>query len=442
MEYRYDNKWLKSQKHIEEIIIRNEEPFYDTIYFTHYGPVVYEENFPAGSYIENYAMKWTAHNPSFEQKTLYLLNRGRNYDDFVNALQYFECPAQNFVFASVDNDIAMHVQGKFPLKWEGQGRFLLNGANSAHEWQDIIPFSHNPSIINPPQNFLSSANQIPVDSTYPYYVYDFHYEDFRNRRINSRLNELENVRAEEMMALQTDNYNLKAALSLPTMLDNLDTLSLSTTEQEFYSLLKDWGYYNNANLEAPSVYELWWNNFYNLLWDEFDNNSIALNKPEHYNTINFLNQENPIFTDVVNTPENETLEDLFRDSFVQTIDSLKIWEELNEKQYEWGQFKSTSLLHLLKIKSFSRENVNVGGYKHIVNANNERHGVSIRIIVELSDPVKAWTVYPGGQSGNPGSPYYDNFVDEWSRGRYLQVLFLQEVSQNESDLLFTQYLEP
>jgi penicillin amidase len=37
--------------------------------------------------------------------------------------------------------------------------------------------------------------------------------------------------------------------------------------------------------------------------------------------------------------------------------------------------------------------------------------------------VKAWGVYPGGQSGNPGSPYYDNFVDEWANGKYFQLQF-------------------
>jgi penicillin amidase len=40
------------------------------------------------------------------------------------------------------------------------------------------------------------------------------------------------------------------------------------------------------------------------------------------------------------------------------------------------------------------------------------------MIVQLSANTEAYGIYPGGQSGNPGSPYYDNFIDNWSNGKY------------------------
>ena len=34
------------------------------------------------------------------------------------------------------------------------------------------------------------------------------------------------------------------------------------------------------------------------------------------------------------------------------------------------------------------------------------------------------TVYfPGGQSGNPGSPYYKTGVDNWTKGKYFKLNF-------------------
>jgi penicillin amidase len=48
------------------------------------------------------------------------------------------------------------------------------------------------------------------------------------------------------------------------------------------------------------------------------------------------------------------------------------------------------------------------------------------MIVELKTPVKAWGGYPGGQSGNPGSPYFDNMVDAWAAGDYYELLFLKD----------------
>ena len=32
-------------------------------------------------------------------------------------------------------------------------------------------------------------------------------------------------------------------------------------------------------------------------------------------------------------------------------------------------------------------------------------------------------IYPGGQSGNPGSSNYDNLIDQWKDGEYLNLNF-------------------
>ena len=72
------------------------------------------------------------------------LNKGKNHQDFIAALNHFTSPAQNFAFAGKGGDIAMKVQGKFPLKWKGQGKFVMDGNQPAYEWQGFIPNAHNP----------------------------------------------------------------------------------------------------------------------------------------------------------------------------------------------------------------------------------------------------------------------------------------------------------
>jgi penicillin amidase len=37
--------------------------------------------------------------------------------------------------------------------------------------------------------------------------------------------------------------------------------------------------------------------------------------------------------------------------------------------------------------------------------------------------LKAWGVYPGGQSGNPGSYYYNNMTQYWATGNYIPFQF-------------------
>ena len=47
------------------------------------------------------------------------------------------------------------------------------------------------------------------------------------------------------------------------------------------------------------------------------------------------------------------------------------------------------------------------------------------MIVELTHKTEAYGVYPGGQSGNPGSAYYDTFVDQWASGQYYPLWVME-----------------
>jgi penicillin amidase len=94
--------------------------------------------------------------------------------------------------------------------------------------------------------------------------------------------------------------------------------------------------------------------------------------------------------------------------------------------YNWNAYKSTYVGHLLQaLPAFSRFNLPIGGGGNIVNATKKNHGPSWRMIVEMSSPPTALGIYPGGQSGNPGSKYYDNFIDDWAAGNYHNLNFLQ-----------------
>ncbi|MEQ9210776.1 MAG: penicillin acylase family protein, partial [Pseudomonadales bacterium] len=120
-------------------------------------------------------------------KTFYLLNRAKNHRDYMAALEYYSGPAQNFAFASTEGDIAMRIQGKYPVRRKDEGRFVLDGTKTSTEWQAYIPNEQNVMTKNPPRGFVSSANQRPADQTYPYYVHSNNYEAYRNRRINQQL---------------------------------------------------------------------------------------------------------------------------------------------------------------------------------------------------------------------------------------------------------------
>jgi penicillin amidase len=55
--------------------------------------------------------------------------------------------------------------------------------------------------------------------------------------------------------------------------------------------------------------------------------------------------------------------------------------------------------------------------------NDGTHGASWRMVVDLGPEVRAWSTYPGGQSGNPVSKHYTDRIEKWSRGELEEVLF-------------------
>ncbi|MEO1715289.1 MAG: penicillin acylase family protein, partial [Bacteroidota bacterium] len=111
-------------------------------------------------------------------------------------------------------------------------------------------------------------------------------------------------------------------------------------------------------------------------------------------------------------------------AFQQACTALKEWSEKSDKEPIWRDYKGTNINHLISaLEPFSIQNVNVGGDRSALNAISKVAGPSWRMIVELGDEIKAVGVYPGGQSGNPGSPYYDNFIESWAKGEYYPLQF-------------------
>lgn len=444
-EYLYNDNWVPTRKVVEHVKVRGSDDYYDTIIYTHHGPVVYDRNFSSSrSELINLAMKWTAHMPSKEIKTLYNANKATNYDEWVAAFEDFTGPPQNYSFASVNGDIALWIHGKFPVKWKDQGKFLMDGSDIDQEWSAFMPQSHNLHVKNPPQNFVSSANQQAADSLYPYEQYDYNFEYYRGRRVNDRLRIMNNITVKDIMELQHDNFNYNASEILPLMLDSLDSASFTEKEWSYYSKLSEWDFFNESEREAPSIYETWWKKLNSKLWDEIDSSEVKLYRPNWYTTSDILTNHAQFFmVDNASTEVIETTGDLFRQTFKESIDELETYLEDEGHSLQWYLFKNTGVRHLLRIDAFSKEKIKIGGNRHIVNAASRAHGPSWRMVVELgSGKVEAWGIYPGSQSGNPGHYMYGHMIDDWASGNYHKMLFEKGIDDQHSAIKWSVTLQP
>lgn len=440
--YKFDDQWKDVSVRVENIKIKGKPTYKDSVLYTHHGPVVYDKNFKSDQELAGYAMQWTGHIPGNGQKTFTELNKAKNYEDYVDALKHWVAPAQNFVFASTEGDIAIWIQGLFPNKWEGQGKFLMDGSKSENDWQSFIPQEFNAYSKNPERGFVSSANQHPFDEAYPYYTANDGYETYRNRVINDFFNSKEKFDIQDFKDLLNNNYNLKAAEIVPYMIEHMDISSLTTDEKRIYDEIKAWKFNNDIDEVGPSIFRQWYGRLNDMVWDEFEVENTALGQPYTYQTIYMLkNKGDDKMMDIVETPEVETAKDLFLLAFKKAAERLlEIKKEKGD--YTWLKYKATYAGHLLQaLPAFSVFDIPIGGDKNIVNATAENHGASWKMIVEMTSPPTAYGIYPGGQSGNPGSKFYDNFINDWASGNLHSLNFLQNDTATDA-IIGTQTLTP
>ena len=435
-EYWFNGQWEPTSIRIDTIKVRGGTDVYDTIAYTVFGPVMYDKSFSKNiSENKAIAVTWAAHEPSNEGLTFYKLNRARNYDEYLTAIKHFSCPGQNFVFASKTGDIALWQQGKFPARWYGQGMYLMPGTDSSYMWQGYIPQEENPHVFNPDTGYIQSANQRAVDSTYPYFI-PGGYITARGVAISRKLSAMQQVTPDDMKALQNDNYHVFAESVRPMLLKYVNAGNLDADASRYLDIFRNWDLVASSTSTGTTVFQCWFDSLENLVWkDEWNQDSLTIGMPDEQTLLEWINKDSAFrYIDNINTPQKETIGELVTKALILASAELKKQEAGGK--LEWAKFKDPAIMHLLRdaVMPFARK-VAVGGWSNVINATTKSHGPSWRMIVHLTNETEAYGVYPGGQSGNPGSPFYDNMVDAWSQGKYYSLWMMKAGEINDKRII-------
>jgi penicillin amidase len=411
-----------------------------------HGPVLHDPSFPdfakSGKLL---ACTWMAQRGSNELLATYLLNRAGDYAAFSKAIHHFECPAQNIAYADGAGNIAMWGQGRFINKWKGQGKYVMRGDDSSTLWGEPIPMAENPHVLNPPQGYVASANQQVTDSTYPYW-YNGSFVEWRSWEINRLLESATRVKGWirpsenvwdtlhlDMKWMQNSERSFLAGRVLRLMeRQSFDTLAPEERMKRF-GYLHEWTNILAFNQTTPTYFQIFWSQLYKDIWqDEFPD--PATKWPSIERTVQLLLSDSTSkYYDDRNTQQVETPRDIVQRAFKETTDSMdklskarSTGQRVNDSTspLQWYKVKNTTLTHLARIPAFSYPQLKIGGWSNTINAVTNNHGPSWRMIVEMDTIPKAYVVYPGGQSGNPGSPHYGDFVNHWVEGKYFTTQFL------------------
>lgn len=422
--YKLDGRWVDTEYRIEQINVRSGPPVFDTIRITHWGPIVYTQS---GEKRFDLAMHWIVHEPytELEFNTFRKLNKAKNFEEYKRAIQNFPYPVQNFAYADIKGEIGITVQGKMPIKNNQFGRFVIDGTDSRNKWSGYLDSTKNPFVRNPLRGFISSANQRSTDLSFPNYYNDGDFRAMRSYLINRMLGEKEIWSIEDMMDLQYNSHCLLAELSLPLFFDCLNIDTLDHKAKTIFGQLKKWDYSYDSSSQAAVCFDLWFESFYSLLWDEISEHKVNefTAMPDELASIELLktNHQSKYF-DYAASPGIETACDIVQMAFDSMISQWNSFDEIPD----WAGYKDASITHLTMIPAFSRQHVRTSGNEDLINAHARTFGPSWRMIVELKkDSILAYGIYPGGQNGHPGSKYYDQMIDNWAGGGYYRLNYLK-----------------
>ncbi len=441
--YLRNGKWEPVEKMSETIQVKNAPDTTIVVEYTYYGPVI---DFRG----EIYSFQWTGNLIGFGGTSVYLLNRAKNFADFQTALKNYTVPAQNFVYANVGGNIAMTCAGKNPVRRSGLGRSVSNGNSDAQDWLSFTPFSDLPQIYNPDQGYLASANQQPLNRREPYFGWNWP-SDYRARRINQILEKTDQIDANMMQQFQTDAFSVQAEKLVPYILNSLkrgDSGNGNSKIDTVFNVLNSWNFEMRKDEIGATIFTEFLRHFKHAVWsDHFPDTKRWYLRPSNL-VLERLVQSDPNskWFDDTTTPEIETRDQIIVQSMHLALDKLSEMFGPDVQEWQWKNYHKTTIPHLSKLPPLGVEPFSNNGGSGTLNVGPGRvnsFGPSWRMIVSMGQPVRAWGVYPGGQSGNPASRHYMDFLEPWQNEEYFPLLFPKhrnDISETEieSTIIFFQ----
>lgn len=433
--YMLDGKWRDLEKRIEKYRNpRRDIIATDTLYFTHRGPM----RRLAGSWL---SMRWSAYEKSHEPDDFMSLGYTKTASAWLNAMGDYVAPTQNGLVADRAGNIAIRSSGMYPTRpGDGRGDVIRDGSTSASDWTGSLGVERYPFSMNPPQGFLASANQQPVDPVQnASYMGSNWVSPWRAMRINSLLRASASVTPDDMRRFQTDPGSARADAFAPFFLAAAareDSAGRADPElREAARLLGEWERRYVRDNRRAVLFEAAMQELSRRTWDELVDPKdsaapVAFNLPEAQMLLRLTQSPRSAWWDDRHTPAREDRDAILASSLEAGY--VRLLKEMGAPSLDtwlWSNNRHANINHLLRIAGFSSLGIPVQGGPSTLSpsAGSGTHGASWRMVVELGPEIRAWAVYPGGQSGAPASARYRDRLSRWMMGQLDPILYPKRI---------------
>jgi penicillin amidase len=436
-QYYWHGRWRPMQVVHYDIPVRGGATVPLTVDITVHGPIMTR----AG---RTTSVDWMGNVPSPDLAVILGVDQAADFAQFKAALASWYAPSQNFVYADTAGNIGAISAGYYPQVAAACQPWLPMSGTGGCDITGVIPYAAEPQAYDPPGHVLATANQRPVTAAYPYYIgtsADFFDPGYRAATIYAALRgRTAPLTQASFAAVQTSLTDQLAVRMVPKILTAVAGTSLSAAERSAVQLLATWNETMAADSAAATIWWTFWRDYLSDVFQPWWNHGhvptakdpggldvTAEDQPsldEDLEAWTLGDPANPAFT--LPSGQPRTAPQIMRSAFATAVSHLASTLGGAPGRWTWGRIHSRAFPALSGSDGLGYGPRADGGDPFTPDAADggltARSGPSWRMIVTLSAAgVSARGVYPGGQSENPASPWYENLVPLWWDGQYLPV---------------------
>ena len=405
----------------ERILVKGGEPVTLTVRATRHGPVISDlAGYAEGGDMLALEATWLAADDRTPD-AIWQMVRARDWDGFRRALENWAAPQQNIVYADVDGNIGFIAPARIPIRASGDGWLPAPGWDDTHDWTGAVPFDGLPTAFNPEGGRFVTANNKIVPDDYPYFLTRDWELPYRAERIDALLDAAPRQSPDASASIQADDFSLMAQKLLPLM---LDAVPGSDTARAALDRLKRWDRRMDRQKPEPLIFIAWLRELDRALFAE----RLGPYFPAYWRLRPDVLQS--ILTDHRDWcgPGGDC-----GPALAQSLDRALAW--LSDRYgadigaWRWGEaheaaFASPVWSHIPLLGSWFDASLPADGGEDTVNAGEmdissdtapflDRHGPTLRMIVDMAAPGRARFMIAPGQSGNPLSPHWGDLAEPW-----------------------------
>ena len=404
-----------------------------TAYYTQHGPVVREQD---GRWVTVRLMQA----PLKALTQSYTRTKATDYESFRDTMELHTNSSNNTIFADADGNIAYFHSNFIPKRdtafdWTKP----VDGSNPATDWHGVLSIDETPNLLNPAVGWLYNSNNWPWSAAgpdspkradYPAYVETGTAETPRGVHAIRVLEHRKDFTVDALIAAAYDSYLPAFAQTVPPLVKAWDRAPASNPLKaklaDEIALLRKWDFRWGIDSVPTSLA---------VFWGE----EIARRAGADARTVGL-----PVLDYIAagKVPPQQLLEALGAASDKLAAD-FGTWET------PWGDINRFQRINDDIEPSFddAKPSIPVGftssrwgslasfGARAYPNTKKwyGTSGNSFVAVVEFGDRVRAKAVTAGGESGQVGSPHFDDEAERYATGELRDVYFYPDQLQGHTE---------